>query len=216
MSNLQSGGGLQWGTYLDVVADVKPWMQYSTSDTTKDAALQLVTDAACSWIQGFLGSPLGSHRYDMRVDGGSGWMGTYIMLPRVPVLEIVSCIEYRGIAGPFTLTESTPTQQVDGWQCEYETGKLARVFPGNVPKPWFPGVRNIEIVWSAGYNPVPPQARLATLELVAHWFRSGQQQGAIHTATGEARSGNTPGPWGEVPERITDMLGNTFFRIGMA
>jgi hypothetical protein len=114
--------------------------------------------------------------------------------------------------GPITLTESVPTAQVDGWQCEWQVGRLIRVFPGNVQKPWFPGSRNIEVTWTAGYNPVPPTYKKATLELVKYWWINEQQNAGITSAPGvsgdydQADQSSNAGLWAGVPDRIKMML----------
>jgi hypothetical protein len=210
MSVNQAGGSITYGTFLDLAADVKPWLQIPGSDTSRDVNLELIVDMVCQWIQGYLGRPVGATRYDRRFDGWAGWQGAYVLLPYYPVLQIVSCVEYRGISGPYTLPESTPTDQVDGFQLSPLTGRLTRVFPGNVQKPWFPGSRNIEVVWVAGFNPVPADLKVAALELTAHWFRNTQQQSANRLgAPGSASEydpASTGGLWAGIPNRIITLL----------
>lgn len=203
-----------WQDFLTVNDDVLPWLQMTTSDIPAGSSLagnmQLITSMACDWVQDYLGRPVAPTTFDRRFDGWSGWNGAYLELPYYPVLEITSVIEYWGVSGPHDLVESTPTAQVDGWQCEYLTGRLIRVFPGNVQKPWFPGSRNVEVVWVAGYNPVPPTIRTATLELVAHWWANTQQQSALRlpgeTVSDEFEPAETSGPFAGVPLRIIDLL----------
>lgn len=198
-----------WNSFLDMKTEVKTWLHIPPTDTQWDANLQLIVDMACAWVQSYCGRPFAPKQYDFRFDGWSSWNGAYIMLPKYPVLEIVSVTEYWGISGPHVLTESTPTTQVDGWQCVYPTGRVNRVFPGNVQKPWFPGSRNIEIVWIAGYNPIPPEVKVATLELIGHWYRNTQQSGAVRAGAGGGEyspSASGAGLWEGVPLRITDTL----------
>lgn len=208
--NSNAGTTPIWANYLDLAQDVKPWLQIPSSDTSRDTSLQLILDMACDWVQSYLGRPVAPTTFDRRYDGWSGWNGAYIELDYYPVLEITSVVEYWGVSGPHTLTESTPTNQVDGWQCEYLTGRLTRVFPGLVQKPWFPGSRNIEVVWVAGYNPVPPKIKVATLELIAHWFRNTQQESGLRppaaSAGADYDSMTAGGPFEGVPMRIMDLL----------
>lgn len=195
------------------ITEAKQWLQVPSGDTSKDLNLQLIIDMACQWTSNFCQRPIAPITYDRRFDGWSNWNGAYIELPWYPVLEIESVTEYWGVAGPHYLEESTPTDQIDGWQCVYQTGRLNRVFPGNVQKPWFPGSRNIEVVWTAGYNPIPADIKVATLELIAHWYRNTQQQtgrvngGAITPAAEfEPASDQVGGLWAGVPYRITTLL----------
>jgi hypothetical protein len=194
--------------FLDLSTDIKPWLQIQAVDTSRDAALGLINEMACAWLQEYLGRPITPTEYTRRFDGNSGWMGSYLMLPRSPVLEVKKVVEYRGVNGAYTLPESTPTNQVDGWQCVYSTGRLNRVFPGNVAKPWFPGMRNVEVTWIAGYNPVPATLRMAALQLVHHWFHHTQQQSALHA--GNFREFNDEelkaGPFESVPIQIIALL----------
>lgn len=209
---------LTFGAYLDLANDVKPWLQIPATDTTRDNALTLITGMACNWVQKFLGGPVAATSFTRRFDGWSDWSGAYIMLPYQPVLEVVQVIEFRGTLGAFVLPESVPTAQTDGWQLVPSTGRLNRVFPGNVQKPWFPGSRNIEISWVAGYQPVPPDIQVATLEMVAHWFRNTQQQPALRAAAGGPRGEYDPvdpaGMFAGVPDRIVDLL-EPYMRVGI-
>jgi hypothetical protein len=171
-------------------------------------------------VSNYIGRPVGATQYDRRFDGWASWQGAYIMLPYYPVLEVISVVEYWGISGPHTLVESTPTTQVDGFQCVYPTGRLNRVFPGNVQKPWFPGSRNIEVVWVAGFNPVPADIKVATLELIAHWYRNTQLQSARPNnalpSSNEYEPASTGvGLWQGVPYRVTSLLA-PYLSIGMA
>jgi hypothetical protein len=207
----------QFGTYLDVTLDVKPWLQMKPTDTTMDANLSRIVKMACNWVQKYLGRPVARKQFDYRFDGWSGWSGTSIMLPWYPVLNVVSVTEYWGVSGPHNLVESTPTNQVDGWQCEWLTGRLVRVFPGNVQKPFFPGSRNVEVVWEAGYNPIPGDIEVATLEMIAHWFRNTQQQSALRPGLrmGDEAEPMETGPlWTGVPFRVIDLL-EPYVQIGI-
>lgn len=211
----------QFPTYLDIQAEVKPWLQIPSSDTSKDINLQLITDMACEFCAQYTQRPIAPTTYDRRFDGFAGWNGSSLMLPYYPILEVVSVVEYWGTSGPNVLSESTPTNQIDGFQVEYATGRVTRIFPGNVQKPFFPGSRNIEIVWTAGFNPIPPMIRMATLELIAHWFRNTQQQSArantqIVPSSEYEPSPSTPGSlWSGVPFRVTSLL-NPYISYGMA
>lgn len=214
MTIVENSNGLTqpFPNFLDLQAEVKPWLQIPASDVSRDANLQLITDMACEFASQYTQRPIAPTTYDRRFDGWANWNGAYVMLPFYPILEVVSVVEYWGTSGPNVLSESTPTNQIDGFQIVPQTGRINRVFPGNVQKPWFPGSRNVEIVWVAGYNPVPAQIRMATLELIAHWFRNTQQQSArantqIVPSSEYEPSPSTPGSmWSGIPFRVTSLL----------
>jgi hypothetical protein len=175
--------------------------------------LQDMLDMACQWVQNAIGKPVAPTTFDRRFDGNSGWSGAYIMLPYYPVLEVVRVTEYWGLSGPHVLEEQIPTDQVDGWQLDYLTGTLSRVFPGLVVKPWFPGARSVEVTWTAGYNPVPADLKIATRELVAYWWRNTQQAPrSARNAYGE--SADNSNLWPAIPDRIRALL-NPYLSVGI-
>lgn len=216
--NLENAQTIQWGTFIDVDMDVVQYLQLPSVTTQQQYLLQLMTDAACQWAQEYLGRPLGPTSFFRRFDGMAGWGGVHIMLPYSPVLEIVSVTETRGSSGDFLLPESSVDYQVDGWDCTYQTGRLTRVFPGNIEKPWFPGHRNISVQWIGGVNPVPSHYKLATLELIAYWYRNSQQASgpgaAVQSQYGEPQNQNGMTPWGGVPSRV-ELFFEQAIRIGM-
>lgn len=208
MSNVNASSAI-YGGFLDRDNDVKTWLQLSPADTTRNPQLDLLIDMACTWVQRYIGRPVAPQEYDRRFDGWSGWNGAYIMLPFYPVLEITSVVEWWGVSGPHTLSEQTPSNQVDGWQCEYQTGRLIRVFPGLVQRPFFPGSRNIEVTWTAGYNPIPPDIKVATLELVKHWYYNTMQQAGLRAgpvADYDGADDSNTTMFTGVPFRIVDLL----------
>lgn len=209
MSLVQNTTTPLWANFVDLDNDVKPWLQFPSTDTTADIQLQMVIDGICQWFQQALNKPIAPMEYDFRFDGWSGWNGAYLMLPYYPVLEITSVTEYWGVSGPHVLYEQTPTNQVDGFQCTYRTGMLTRVFPGLVQKPWFPGSRNIEVQWTAGYNPIPGDIKLAALQDIADFWHSTQQtqRSAFQPAgTGGAEQGAQGTPWAGLAPRLRSML----------
>jgi hypothetical protein len=209
---------LIWGNYLDLDQDVKPYLQMPAYDTVRDYTLQLSTDSACQQVQKMLGRPIAPTTFDMRFDGWSGWNGANIELPFYPVLEVITVNEYWGVAGPHLLLEQTPTNQVDGFQIDYKTGRLIRVFPGLVQKPWFPGSRNIEVQWTAGYNPIPADIKEATLELIAWKWRNTQQamrsNGPSPIGAEYDTSNMANGLWPGIPHRLQEVF-DSYMQVGM-
>lgn len=201
----------QWATYIDLKNDVKPYLEFSnpTGLNPADTMLQMVTDMACTWVQNYLGRPVADTEFFRRFSGWSGMNGAYVSLPYYPVTQIVSVVEYWGSSGPHTLTEQTPASQggQDVYQVDYLRGTVIRTFMGLVQRPWFPGSRNIEITWKAGYEPVPADIKMATLELVNYWWRNTQE--ATRVSSLEAVEYEAPaasGMWAAVPNRVKVLL----------
>jgi hypothetical protein len=210
----------QWQTYLDVHSDVRPWLQLGeTPETTVDRKLQLVTDMACQWVQQYLGKPIAPTRFFRRFSGGTGFNGAHIDLPYFPVLEVVEVVEYWGSSGAHHLVEQTPAQQGNSemFQLDPVRGRLTRTFTGLVQRPWFPGERNIEVTWVAGYNPIPKDVEIATLEFIAHWWRN-TQQAARTTAipAGYEYDPATAGSmlWAGVPDRVKALI-SSYEQLGI-
>lgn len=208
-----------WQNYVDLQNDVKPWLQVPADNTASDTMLQLVTDFVCQYSQKIIGRPIPSTSFDRRFDGYTGWNGAYIELPYYPVLEITECVEWWGVSGAHVLEESTPENQLDGFQIEYLTGRLIRVFPGLVQKPWFPGTRNIHVTWRAGYNPIPATFKIAALELIAYWWRNTQQAsrgnaGAVPKGYEYDSSNPNNGLWAGLPHRIEGIF-SVYQQVGL-
>lgn len=197
----------EWATYLDLAADVKPYLQFPATDTAQDQLLQDTADAACWWVQDYLGRPIAPTTFARRF---TNFNAAYLTLPYYPILEMISVTEWWGANGPQTLTQQIPENQgsQNVYQLDALRGTLTRSFTGLIGRPWFPGLGNIEVAWVAGYNPIPRTVILATKELIAYWWRNTQQA---------SRSGVTPkgmeyedtGPgmlWPAIPNRVTMLL----------
>lgn len=207
---------IQWGNLVEL-SEMKTFLSVPSSDVSRDTILQDLIDGVSDWTQREAGKPIAKSRFDYKFDGASGWNSSYIMLPYYPVLEIVSVTEYWGDSGPHPLTEQTPTNQVDGWQCEYRTGRLTRVFQGLIPKPWFIGVGNVIVSWDAGYNPVPPSARLAVKEAVK-WYWDNSIQHGRGTRPQAEDAWQKPDPsqfWGSVVPALMRPVITQFAGIGV-
>ena len=208
----------QWSTYLDLEDDVIPYMQYPPDRTDQTALLQDFTDMSCQWVQNFLGKPIAPTTFDRRFNGWTGWNGATIMLPYFPILEVVSVVEWWGGNGPHNVVEQTPShQQVgnDSYQLDALRGELIRTFPGLVQKPWFPGSRNIEIVWVAGYNPIPADIKVATRELINHWYRNTQEAPRTFRAgVNEYDQDGSGRMWPAIPHRVMTLL-QTYVTVGI-
>lgn len=214
-----NASSLTWKTYVDLYEDVLPWLQMDGYTTTPDASdlqkLQLLTDMVCQWAQRKIGNAIAPTGFYRRFNGWSGWNGAYVELPYWPVLSVISVKEWWGIAGPHLLSEQTPDHNIDGFQLDAGRGKLIRVFPGLVQRPWFPGSRSIEVQWIAGYNPIPADWKVATLEMIAHWWHNSQQTQRVNVRAGSDGADQVAaGLWSGVPLRISELL-DTAVQIGI-
>lgn len=207
---------IQWGPLVDLVNDVKPFLQVPASDTSKDTILQDLIDGISDWVQRECGRPLAKSRFTWKT--GTNGSTSVVMLPYYPVLEVVSCTEYWGISGPHVLIESTPTAQTDGFQVDYPTGALTRVFQGLVQKPWFPGSDNIWVTWDAGFNPVPASARLMVKEAIKWYWDATQQKSRSRPQQGDqwqAPAPSTADFWGSVLPALMKPLVDQFASVGI-
>lgn len=200
----------QWQNYLDLTEDVKPYLQVDASNTTADVRVTLVSDMACQWVQNYLGRPIAPTTFFRRFDGYTGLDGSYIMLPYYPVLEIVSIVEYWGLNGAHELVYQTPLAQggagQEMYQMDWVSGTIIRTFQGLIRRPTFPGSGNIEVTWQAGYNPVPADLRVATLELVNYWWRSTQEAPRWDPHAADYDGGGLSKLWPAVPNRVMTLL----------
>jgi hypothetical protein len=196
MANL---GTETFATYLDMTQEVMPWLRFNGIQTSEEFALQLIIDAVCTEVQKFIGGPVPATTFGPadglgKFDGAAGMNSGYIMLPRRPVVEIISVIDYR-------------------------TGRLTRVLGGIWNRPFYPGSNNVWVTWQAGYNPVPADIRWATLDWVAHVYRNTQQQTGLRVNAGlnpgdEYEAGTTKGLWVGVPDRVINTL-ETYQQVGI-
>lgn len=194
---------------LVTLGDVKSYLNYSTPTgaSSDDAQLGNLLAAASDWIEREVG-PISPTQFTERFDGWGG--GSEWMLRHSPVLSVVSVTEQWSTGGAHVLSESVFGPGQDGYQLDREIGLLVRVFQGNWPRTWFPGSLNVEVVYTAGYSPVPPLLQLACIELVAHWWTQGHQA----AARGWGPAGEdtydavdaAPGAWSGMPFRVADKI----------
>ena len=204
----------QWGRMLDLSQDLKPYIQYPQGKTDQDTVLQLIADSASDLIQEYLGRPIAPTQFFRRFDGWAGWGGATIMLPYYPVIEVVSITETRGTSGQYVLTEQTPENQLtqnqtgqgsNTYQLAPLTGRIVRTFPGLIQKPFFPGSRNIEVKWIAGYDPIPANLKIAALELARHWYRHTQEEPTMAISMAQAQEDRSSA-WPGVPNQVMMLL----------
>jgi hypothetical protein len=212
-----------YATYLDVEEQVKPWLQWAGVDTSHDFAMNLITDAVCTEAQRFIGGPIPATQFGPedglgKFDGGGGLNSGYIMLPRRPVVRVVSVVEYQG-SNPVELSEIDPATGGDGYQVNYRTARLTRVLGGIWNRPFYPGSNNVWVTWEAGFNPIPNDMIWATLDWVGHVYRNSQQAVTNRPGIGpsdEAEPATMTAPlWAGVPNRVIQVF-QSYQKVGVA
>lgn len=201
-------GTTVYGSFIGL-SEAKEYLQYPADDESHDAAFQRIVDAACTWVQTFCGRPIGKTLYKPpygRFSGGAGINSSYIALPRFPVLQILSVIEFQG-STPVALSEVDPASGSDGYTVDYSTGIIERVMGGVWQRPFMPSERGVLVTWYAGFDPIPADIWLTTMNLIDLWFRTYQQQGANKSAASNPMNNGQPqGPWGGVPAFVKSGL----------
>jgi hypothetical protein len=202
-------GTVQWTTYLDTT-EVLDWLQFTGTPDPGSATsglLQRMIDSACYRAQAIANRPFCPTTMYERHDG---WSGEYIQLEYSPFIKLIQCGEWQSTGGLIILPESTPENPVDGIQINYKTSRIMRTFAGySWPRPFYPGSRNIEVTYIAGFNPVPPDVWEATIDLVAYWYRNTQQASRTFTGTSAAYGGAQGGSgdlWPGIPNRLSDVF----------
>jgi len=202
-----------WQSYIDLANDAKPYLQIPSTDTTRDAVLQDVIDAACWWAQDTLGRPIPPTTFQRRFSGFSGFGGSHLALPYYPVIvdatHPITVTEYWGASGPHTLTLQTPATQggSDMFQLDALRGIITRSYLGLLQRPFFPGLGNVEVTWTAGYNPIPRHWIMATKELVKYWWENTQTASRTFQPHNEYdNAADRYALWPAVPDRIALMF----------
>lgn len=195
----------QWTTYIDM-PEVLSYLQFDPGVNPDPNKMQRMIDSACVTAQRLADRPFAPTQIQERHDG---WERDFIMLRYFPVLQLVSCTEWQSGGNYISLPESTPETPTEGVQVEYPTGRLTRTFfNSNWPRPFFPGVRNIEVVYVAGFNPVPPDIWEATMDLIAYRWRSSQEAPTWWSRSGTDQYGGpqTNMLYPGVPNRIAEVF----------
>lgn len=213
----------QWENYIDVNNDVKRWLQIPANNDSRDQDLQDLVDAACWWVQDQLGQPVAPTTFFRRFNGYTGWGGSIIELPYKPILAASSggmtpvVTEWWGASGPHALTVQTPEAQgaSDMVTVDWLKGYLIRSYLGLLARPSFPGLKNIEVTWVAGRNPIPPPIKLATREYVKFWWVHTQEASPGGSLGGGYRVESPDETWPGVERKIKAML-RPYMEVGMA
>lgn len=178
-----------------------PWIQAPDArahlnklSTVDDPELQGFIDAACGAIELVKGHV---DVVDETVVVHADRRGV-VLLPETPVVAVTSVTRIFGGGVTAPVVEADPVADVDGWTLTSSGGVLT------LPSPWWV----VQVVYTAGLNPVPSNIRLAALELVAHLWRASQ----LNSGGGRPQQGETdqlfiPGIANALPIRVRELLG---------
>ncbi len=161
-------GGATIGTDIVALADVKTFLNIGT--TTHDVQLAgFITTASNMWNRR-VGPVTGVPAFDERYDGG----GTTIALRQTPVLTVTSVVESWAASFVRTLTQQQPDSGVGSaydYSFDSTTGQLTRRAMG-VAVPFASGIKNVHVVYTAGYSTAPVDIQHAVTLLVAHLWET--------------------------------------------
>lgn len=200
---------------LVTLVDVKMHLRIPPTNVSEDYALMGFIYAAEDVIRTECGDVMPRH-FDESYDGGN----TVIYLRHRPVLSIENVEEGWGWFNyelDYQQVNTVPAASMFAYSIDSpEAGAITRRSAGNVVIPFVPGTKNVRIVYTAGRHYIPGAIRLATLELVAHWFQSSQLRAGANNASEQAydavegerysRGYDTAGINYGVPFRILELL----------
>ncbi|GAB1823575.1 hypothetical protein [Herbidospora sp. RD11066] len=154
--DVQPADGSPWIS----LADLKNHLKQSGIATSDDEKLRGNIASACRVITDRMGevSPITAVLEVER-------RGKTIILPVRPVIAITSVEQLPGLA---VIPQADRAAGISGWSLESVEGVLVHT-----------GGRfgSARVTWRAGRNPIPPNFRLAALELAGHLWRTSQLNG---------------------------------------
>jgi hypothetical protein len=167
-----------------------------------------ITSASLAWVNR-VGPVAGATTYDEWYDGG----GSTIVLRHTPVTSVTSITEAYTDSLTYTLTadplDGTGVSGFYGYTLEKERGLLVRRANGT-SLAFAKGVRNVHIVYVAGYTTAPEDIKEAVKALLKQGWET--QRG------GSRRPGSEPAPQGYMglwPSRAQD-IANSYLVPGIA
>lgn len=159
----------------DVVTltDVKNHLRIPPTDTSNDVALMGFIAAADDVIEAECGEIMPKHFIET-YDGG----GYTIYLRHRPLLSIQNVEEGWGWFNyelDYQQVNTVPAGDLFAYSIDSEEAAcISRRSAGNVSIPFVAGRKNIKVWYTAGRSTIPGSVRLASLELIAHWYQNSQ------------------------------------------
>lgn len=160
-------------TSIAELSDLQTYLQIPSGDSTNDAVLAYLMDAAQQVIEREIGWVIPRSFTEVHNGGGRE-----IWLRETPVLYVTSIEEGWGYWN-WELNDqqvnSIPTLSLWAYSLDKpRDGLVTRRSVGNVNIPFINGRNNIRVSYVSGRHEVPAAAKLAYMELVGFWFRNSQ------------------------------------------
>jgi len=173
--------------------------------TTTDAELQGFLDAATPVIENICGPILTRTVTAEKHDGGEGFRISLVVRQR-PILAVSSVTEYAGDVATVLTQVTDPSAGTDfSYTVDLETGTITRRGSSGGVIPFYGGVDNILVTYTAGYATVPLNVRLAALFQAAHMFQSSQLSGRLLVRGVGEDSYSFAAGFG-IPNRVRELL----------
>jgi hypothetical protein len=188
---------------VDLLADVKPYLRIVTQDQGSDAILQGIIDAATPVIEDIVG-PVLPRSFTEFFDGGL----SSIVVRHPPIVSVESVIEFRGPIA-YTLTQVANPSLGTVYSYTFEPyGRIVRRGVGGDEIAFPNNHESVQVIYTGGLPVVPPNVRLATLELIRHNYQLSQQAGrpAFAGAGSDEDAMYTPSGFA-VPYRVIELCG---------
>lgn len=186
--------------------DLKQHLNINPDDNRKDLKLAGYLAAAVRVVEQLVGPISPTQRFDI-LDGGTNILS-------VPVMPLISVdkIEIAGVGlSAYALSVAGIVLGPDvywpapGWTEINTENYVTDVPAGRIVGPWmYAGPQSVKVTYTVGRTEVPPNIKLATLELVAHMWQQGQQGRAI---LGQAPAdGYSVGMAYLIPNRVRQLI----------
>jgi hypothetical protein len=157
---------------LTTLADVKAWLQTGQNPfpATDDALLQRLITAASQFIQSWLGRQIASADW-LEVRDGTG--GQLMVLANSPITEVLS-LSIDGLTIPAAPADG-------GFDAGYTFTPTELALRGYV---FTRRPQNVVVIYTAGYQTIPPDLAQACIELVCQRYRERSRIGEVSKALG--------------------------------
>lgn len=146
------------------LADVRGWLGIKENNTSDDALLTRMITAASAWIDTYVSRPLAKASFTQTFDGVGGMR---------------QCLPF----GPIVSVESVRVDDIEIDSSRWRSDAYGVILKGG----WFTrGFGNVEISYTAGYDPIPDDIVQCCIDIVAFNYRRRERIGhASKTLNGE-------------------------------
>jgi uncharacterized phiE125 gp8 family phage protein len=186
---------------LTTLADVKEHLRIEAADSTEDTFLEKLIDRCTSRIESHVNRKLKKRSYAELYDGS----GTQkLLLNQFPITALTSVNIDQGqdfLPSTDVDIEAIVIQAEEGLLSWSGVVNSSSAFNAGI---WSAGVRNIQVVYEAGYDPIPDDLAAACIKLVAVEFNRAREGADAFAA--EATAGHSVTWIQGMPQEIDEML----------